>query len=253
MQVQQQQQAQAQEQQQQQVQVQQAQAQALSYQSQRQQSPTHPTPALSQEANTMTPRRLRARMIEKPPAAPTDSYEELVGKAEARLDAKAARAEPAGESGLLSFMGASQGAVERTLRAAARKAAEDWTAAGAAEREAQEAAKAMRAAAAAAATTPWDAAWEDADGEPASREGRPFEAAAAAAQQRVDLRAVEDAEGKIFQRIEARKAAKVADPELDERGGRIVGLVKELDQPRVVRDFDAEIAALLSDANARAA
>ena len=30
-----------------------------------------------------------------------------------------------------------------------------------------------------------------------------------------------------------------------EEWGQVVGLVKDLDQPRVVRDFDAEIAALL--------
>lgn len=63
---------------------------------------------------------------------------------------------------------------------------------------------------------------------------------------RIDLRAVEAADAKLFARRE-RQAAAAAKREREGPavGERIMGLVQELGEPRQVRDFDAEIGGLL--------
>ena len=174
-----------------------------------------------------------------PSDASRGEFEALVGKAELKYRAREAKAEPEGLSrGLLSFVGASQSAVDRALKQAEQKAAQEWTAASAAEREAQSAAKALRKAALAEAATPWDGtgdAYQDAHEQQAEPQEPP----------RLDLRAVEHDELKRFEKAERKRATRDDPNRPSARGKRIVGLVKDLDQPRVVRDFDAEIAALL--------
>ena len=186
----------------------------------------------------MTPRRLRARILATKPSDGTQGeFEALVGQADLQYRAREAMAEPEGLSrGLLSFMGASQSAVDRALKAAEQRAALEWTAASAAEREAQNAAKALRKAALTEAVTPWDGTGEAYHDAREQSEPPP---------PRLDLRAVEHDELRRFEKAERKRVTRDDPNRPSARGERIVGLVKDLDQPRVVRDFDAEIAALL--------
>ena len=70
--------------------------------------------------------------------------------------------------------------------------------------------------------------------------------------ERIDLRAVEAAEKKAFAKQERRRAAaKARERDGPGAGERIMGLVHDLDAPRVVRDYDAELAGLLRAAHAQ--
>ena len=201
----------------------------------------------------LTPRRLRARMLEPEPFHSTDSFEVLVSKAGAARTAKEALREEADSSGHLSFIGASHGAIDRTLRAAATKAAADWTAASAEGRAAQQRAAEIRAAVAEEASVPWDpgtgsgSAFYDRHGD-IPWGGHSFPPPRPS---KVDLSSIEAAEARRFQKLEIKRAQKDDPDRPSARGARIVELVQELDAPRQVRDFDSEIATLLTAAGAK--
>lgn len=169
------------------------------------------------------------------------------------MTAKEAIRELPGEVGEFSFIGAvtgnSLGAVERTVRAAAKKASDDWTMASMAERQAAEATEARRAEAALAAATPWvgngelyDASrGDDPNRRNASNSAHPHESVA-----RIDLRRLEAEERARFAKKEAWLASRDDPDRPSARGRRIVELVNDLSTERPPpQDFDAGIDRML--------
>lgn len=153
-------------------------------------------------------------MHARPPPSADDDYATLVDKAAAQLAATQAIQDPDSGTGILSFVGAAQAAAKRSQ---ARQG------------EARTAAEAREA----AARTPVAISTVD-----LSR-----------AAPKLDMRAIESGERRLFKRKEKRRAAEKAALEsgVPLVQTRIASLVDQLDQPREPpRDFDHEIAHMLS-------
>ena len=184
---------------------------SMQQQPQRRQPPPPPPPSRPAAHETslreLTPRRLRARMLA--PDAPldpnTDNFSMMVDKMASRMSAREAANEPADMSGM-SFVGVASDAVHRAIKHRGVGARK-----------------------------------------PRRDRTRDRPAASEPRAERVDLGAVERAEKEAFIKAEkrqqrAKERAATPGPHADER---ILSLVKELDEPRVVRDFDAEIQAMM--------